>query len=261
MQVRKTYTKLDSKYLKKEIEVGLVIPKAIDKVVVLLHGYDGSFNELARNLPLEEYSSERNMLIVTPNMDNRYYIDRSDFNVSRFVAEELVGYIIEQYSLDRDIKKYIAGISMGGYGSMLIGAKYIEVFAGIISISGAFIANDVYNGNEEVVGNPYDEKLFNYFLETFSPFDTLRDCISRNPIAAVIHSSSLGRLPNIIVTCGKEDMLYKRNLEMLKLFDDNKINYDWREIESTRDTEVGKHSYKCFSEGLRYAFEKVDICR
>lgn len=103
------------------------------------------------NLPMTKYAQDNKALIITPDMDNGYYIDRESHCVSGFIARELPAFACKTYNVAPSVKKYIFGISMGGYGSMLVGVKEAGVFEKIITISGAFIAHDVAIGNEQLV--------------------------------------------------------------------------------------------------------------
>lgn len=251
MSVHKKVITIESQFLRQTVMIGVVVPNKIDKVMILLHGYGGSFAELDENLSLLEYSEDNRTLIATPNMDNGYYIDRDFYWVSDFIMKELLDVLFTTYNLQITTDLYIAGISMGGYGSLLIGSKYPAAFKKIISISGAFIAGDIAIGNPEIVGAPGNKEAFEYFNKMFAPFDTLEDSIERNAIAAITWCSENYDLPEIILTCGSKDLLYERNLAAIREFNSKGISYDWCPIDG------GIHDYSCFDEGVRYAFKMI----
>ena len=251
MSVHKKVIKIESQCLRQTVTIGVVVPDKIDKVMILLHGYGGSFAELDENLPLLEYAEDSRVLIATPNMDNGYYIDHDFYWVSDFIIKELLDTLFTTYNPQIATGLYIAGISMGGFGSLLIGSKYPNVFKKIISISGAFIAKDVAIGNPEVVGAPGNKETFEYFNKTFAPFDMLEDSIERNAVAAIVWCSENYNLPEIILTCGSKDPLYERNLTAIRKFDSKGIEYDWCPLDG------GVHDYSCFDEGLKYVFKMI----
>ena len=244
---QKHIIKIESEYLQCSATAGVVIPAQIEKFLILLHGYNGSFKHLDDNLPLTEYANAHNMMIVTPDMNNGYYLNRPNYRVNEFLMLELIPQIFASYGLNESLPMYMAGISMGGYGSMLIGSAFASRFQKIISVSGAFIAHDVAIGNPQVVGAPGDNGTVQYFMDIFAPFDTLEDDANRNPIAAVIARKE-AQMPKIIITCGTKDELYERNVAAIKQFGEHGVAYDWCPIDG------GVHDYKCFDEGLRYAF-------
>lgn len=251
MSEQKQIIHMKSKYIKGEVLVGVVIPKRTDKLLLLLHGYNGSFKHLDDNLPLIEYANDNNMIIVTPNMNNGYYLNKENYKVNEFIVSELLPLILCTYELGTDIPMYIAGISMGGYGSLLIGTAFPGKFRRIVSISGAFIAHDVAIGNPQVVGGPGDRETLKYFMETFAPFDTLENDKFRNPIAAIINCNT-EMVPEIILTCGTKDELYERNLNAIREFGKHGVLCDWLPVEG------GLHDYEAFDVGLRYAFKMLD---
>lgn len=249
MSVRKQILKIDSKYLNSMTTVGTIIPEKTENIMILLHGYNGSFKQLDDNLPLREYAADNKMLIAVPDMNNGYYMNKPDYQVKEFFLFEFLPKIQETYGTNEEIPKYIAGISMGGYGSLLIGSALSSQFKKIISISGALIAHDVVIGNPQIVGMPGDQETWKYFTDTFAPFETLERDPERNPVGAVLRKGA--EVPEIIMTCGTKDMLCSRNAAVLQRFDKYKVNYVWRPVEG------GLHNYTCFDEGLRYALKML----
>lgn len=250
MPVQKQLIQMRSECLNSEVLVGVIVPAKIEKFMLLLHGYNGSFKHLDDNLPLEQYANNYNMIIVTPNMNNGYYLNKDNYQVDGFVLQELIPLISERFFLRNEIPMYIAGISMGGYGSLLIGSAFPEKFRKIISISGAFIAHDVAIGNPQVVGALGDLASLRYFTDTFAPFDTLESDIYRNPVAAIVNSKAI--VPELIMTCGTKDELYERNLDVISVFCKHDITYDWFPVEG------GLHDYEAFDTGLKYALKMLD---
>ena len=249
--MRKHTIELKSEYMQHSVTVGIVTAEKIDKVLLLLHGYGGSFQILDKELPLGEYAEENNMLMILPDMGNGYYIDRPSYRVNDFMMKELLPTVFATYDLRNDMPTYIAGISMGGYGSLLIGATYPKAFKQMIAISPAFIAHDVAIGNPQVVGTAKSPEVMKYYAEIFAPFDTLEEDPLRNPISAVIRSHENGTVPEIIMTCGTKDELYKRNTDAMDVFRGHGVKVDWLSVEE------GLHDKECFDKGLRYAFKRL----
>ena len=88
MSEHKHIIKMKPEYLHCETTVGVVIPTQIEKFLVLLHGHNGSFRHLDENLPLAEYANDNNMIMVTPSMNNGYYINKPDYRVNEFLLFE-----------------------------------------------------------------------------------------------------------------------------------------------------------------------------
>ena len=85
---------MQSEYLNGEVSVGVIVPAKIEKFLLLLHGYNGSFKHLDDNLPLTEYANGNKMIIVTPNMNNGYYINKDGYCVKEFILFELIPLVL-----------------------------------------------------------------------------------------------------------------------------------------------------------------------
>ena len=70
MSEQKQIIKIQSEYLNGEVSVGVIVPAKIEKFLLLLHGYNGSFQHLEDNLPLTEYANGNNMIIAARNCKN-----------------------------------------------------------------------------------------------------------------------------------------------------------------------------------------------
>lgn len=230
----------------------------IHKLMILLHGKmdpeisEKSFYELPEDLSLEELCDKFHIMAVIPLMRNRYYISTGDYDCGKYVAYELPDFIKRRYGLPDSIEMILAGISMGGYGAALIAAQ-TGVFLKIISISGAYIANDVEIGNPEVWGSltPDRAGLKNSFLYYFLPLSDLRESVERNVSAAIRMFKERGDTPRFAVTCGTEDWLYGRNLDFLKAMKDLNIEYIFDRIDG------GGHDSESFRTGLWKAVEHL----
>ena len=255
MDVIEKIVRINSENLSKAITIGCLVPKQIDRSLILLHGYDGTYGAMKNNLSLETYAAEHNLLIVIPNTDNGYYIDRENYLISTFIARELLQFLRNEFQMKESNDILLGGSSMGGYGALLIGAKYPNVFRKILCISAAFIQNDVTIGNPEVVGAHQNREVVKYFEKTFGPFLTLENSARRNPFAAITKIKDEDSKPQIIITCGTEDMLYIRNEKAVQCIRENGLECDFYPIEN------GLHDYECFKKGLNYAMNKVEMKR
>lgn len=159
--------------------------------MLLLHGkteQEGdscSINNMISGLDLEKLAGKHQLLIVVPYiLKDCYYISTKKFNCEEFISKELICYIEQKYPSLKNKEKILAGISMGGYGSVLIGAN-TNVFDKIVSISGSFISRDIIIGNHEVWGNrkPNTESARGTFLSYFLPLSDFEVSVNNIEIA------------------------------------------------------------------------------
>lgn len=255
-------TIIDSTALRTHVTVKTVLPEEClpQKIFVLLHGNiypEGEFSiieNLPEELALEELCEKHHLVVVIPYMKSCYYISTELYNCDQFVARELPEWICRKYSLLSDSEKILGGISMGGYGAALIGA-HTGVFRKIVSISGAYIANDVVIGNPEVWGDriPTRESTKGSYLYYFLPLDQVYESTEKNAVAALALFLEKNMNPVFAVTCGTKDWLYPRNLTFVKKLEELGITYDFLPIDD------GGHDSSCFRKGLWKAMEKIEL--
>lgn len=198
--------------LKRNIYIRYLIPEGSNlKCLVLLHGYNGDHHQWYNKSIISQLAEQYSLVVVTPHCGNGYYVDTQE-DIPNFVGNELVSYIRKVLPISpKPDDTYIAGVSMGGFGALLIGAKFGNVFGKIASLSGAFIIPDVVIGNQGVLGNA-DPR---YFKEIFGDFETLEGS-DKDPLAVAIKAYENKRLPSLCLLCGTEDALYQGNLKVVK---------------------------------------------
>src|ERR1041385_6730043 len=110
-------------------------------VVYLLHGLGGSAADWVSNRShLADYAAQYPFIIVVPEGKDGWYTD------GIAPAEKFESYFVEELIPDVDRRfrtlparegRAVAGLSMGGYGSMKFALKHPELFAFAASMSGA----------------------------------------------------------------------------------------------------------------------------
>ena len=122
----------------------VVIPQNYDTarrypVLYLLHGWGGGHLDWSRKTQLKEYCQNREILVVMPDAGNSWYVNSSTNPQSRYeeyIAGELPALIAKRYAADTS-RQAIAGLSMGGYGAVMLALKYPQKYAVAASFSGA----------------------------------------------------------------------------------------------------------------------------
>jgi S-formylglutathione hydrolase FrmB len=122
-------------------DIRIVMPDVIDentKVVLLLHGYCGDHNDWGNLGGAIKLAEEYKMVFVMPSAENSYYqnIHNGD-QFFDYISNEVVEITTRTFNLPDNW--YVAGLSMGGYGALLIGLKnpkfkYIGAFSAPIDM-------------------------------------------------------------------------------------------------------------------------------
>lgn len=169
------------------------------RTVYFLPGYSANAQSMVSQLIMAEECAMKGFAAVIPDGENSFYVDQPDIQAyyERFVAEELVEVTRKLFPLShRREDTYIGGISMGGFGSLMLGCRHMDTFSRIIAMSPAI---DMY----PLVGMGFTREQMdryfkdeNYFRENYHPLYLLKKAKEEGK-----------QLPDIYVCCGTEDPL------------------------------------------------------
>jgi S-formylglutathione hydrolase FrmB len=113
-------------------------------VVYLLHGYSGNYaNWVNKVSDIKKEADLYKIMIVCPDgAYSSWYLDSpvdSSAQYETFISAELPAYIDKHYhTINNKHARAIAGLSMGGYGSLMIAFHHPRFFGACGSMSGAF---------------------------------------------------------------------------------------------------------------------------
>ena len=109
------------------------------KVLTLLHGAWDDGTSYLRRTNIEKVAEDNGFAVVLPSIGTNFYTDcvYGD-RWYTFVTEELRQILCHIFPLsEKKEDNVLCGLSMGGYGTMMIGLKHPERFAKLASMSGA----------------------------------------------------------------------------------------------------------------------------
>lgn len=230
-----------------KVEYVAILPETCSKILYWLHGYHERSKDILLKSNLEEFSEKYRVAIILPDVPDTYYLNQpwNTCYTEDFFIKELIPFVTEKYHFSSNKEDtFIAGASMGGFGSLLLGSHHYEVFSKIVSISGAFIIDDILLGNPEVVGSSNN---FSHFQNLFGDIPSLIDSYERNPEVSVLLAIENQKLPPIFMTCGTEDMLLKRNEKLARNLSNAGADVLWK-------TSSGGHDWKYFNSVLENMF-------
>ena len=147
---------MNSTVLGKEINYSIYLPKSYDNektfpVLYLLNGADSNNNDWMRQGLVNPYASTyaagggKEMIIVCPNGcpdgQNAFYCDNysgNGINYMTYFFDEFIPFIESTYKVKAEKgSRAIAGLSMGGYGSLYYGFLHQEMFCYVYACSPA----------------------------------------------------------------------------------------------------------------------------
>lgn len=217
---------LSSSILKRSVGYAVYLPPDYETsqraypVVYLLHGYTDDntgwvqFGEVNRYADAAiEQGKIPPMIIVMPDADSSWYINSYDGKekFEDFFVKEFIPGIEKKYRI-KSAKQYrgIAGLSMGGYGTLIYALKYPDMFAAAAPLSAAVF------GDDEVVAMPdaqWDRTFGQLFGKHLKGKDRLNKAWYDNSILKIIETKPAAELNKVRywIDCGDDDFLAKGN--------------------------------------------------
>lgn len=192
-------------------------PKEKYPVLYLLHGMGNNHATWTGYTNVEMYAEERNIAVVNISGENKAYIRTEDDDFFKFISEELPDFVCGMFPVsDRPEDTYIAGLSMGGYGTLVHGLSFPERFAAF----GTFSA-----GTKRVRMRDLTEKAIHGSVgQPAEPGEFDPETLARQAAAQG------KKFPKIYMACGQEDFIYESNLQMRDLLRSLGADVTWEEL-------------------------------
>jgi putative tributyrin esterase len=139
--------RVDSFYmpsLGRTMKISILLPATYDQknhypVLYLLHGHSGGHDDWLMRTKLKEYTQSVPLIVVMPDAENSWYVNSVEEPNDRFedyLVKDLPHYIQKLYSVDTT-RQAIAGLSMGGYGALMLALRHPSLYKFSGSLSGA----------------------------------------------------------------------------------------------------------------------------
>ena len=234
---------VDSKILGKSVEYSIYLPHDYDHsqrkypVLYLLHGYTDDetgwtqFGEVkAIADQLIEDVEVTDMIIAMPDAGLDWYVNSYDDKVryEDFFIEEFIPFIESNYRC-RGTKEYraVAGLSMGGHGTLLYASKHPEMFAAAAPLSAAVWGTDEIKSHKQ---EDWDRYFGFIFGEGLSGDDRITDHVKDNFPLFIIGSQDSLKLSAVkwYIDCGDDDFLINGNMELHRLMRARAIPHEFR---------------------------------
>ena len=239
---------IKSNILQKEVHYTIYLPEGYEKnerkypVTYLLHGHGdtddgwvqyGEINRLADDAIKK--GTIPPMIIVTPDGFKSFYMNASDgsMNYEDFFIQELIPYIEKTYKVKSEKRfRGIAGLSMGGYGSLLYALKYPQLFVAAAPLSAAIWTNDDYENMPESMFGSYFAGVIGKNLKGK---DRLTPTWYANSIFSIIDKKTKEELSGVKywIDCGDDDFLTNGNAQLHISLTNKKVPHEFRMKDGT----------------------------
>lgn len=205
-------------------------------LIYCLHGLTGNCNDWLYSGGAKDIFKDYKFIAVFPSADNSFYSNiKYGQKYFDYIAYEVPNYIEKFFPADTT-KRYIAGLSMGGYGALKIAFRNPERFVAAAAFSGVLDIEDACNrlNNDEVLAALI--ACFGKELKVLDE-DNLFKLAKRKDI----------KMP-IYISCGTEDFLYHENVNFVKSNPQLNIRFI---------TEPGEHEWRLWHKNLAKFMEEI----
>lgn len=226
--------------LGKQTNVHVLLPDCLQKgkklpVLYLLHGLSDNETGWMGLTSIGRYARAHDMIIVMPNGDRSFYCDIPNFgNYFSYITKELPEYIEAMLpAADNRENRFIAGLSMGGYGALKAAMTYPDRYAAAAAFSPVADVRDFGKNFPDI------QK---------SVLDLLPDIDSQDLFMLSEKCSKRSEKPRIYHWCGFDDFMYERNLAFSKHMKALDFDYTYSET-------AGDHNWSCWDGQAEKAIE------
>jgi enterochelin esterase-like enzyme len=254
-----------SKVLGKDVKFSIYLPAGYETstqhypVLYLLHGYsddETGWTQFGQVQPIADKSIASGeappTIIVMPDGGVSFYINSYDNKVryEEFFINEFLPHIERTYRT-RAKKEFraIAGLSMGGYGALVMSLKHPELFGSAAPLSAAVWTD------EEILKVPedrWDNFMGIYLQKGLKGKDRLSKHYLENSPLKIVETAPLDKLKSVrfYIDCGDDDFLIKGNMALHAAMIDKGVPHEFR----VRD---GGHSWSYWRSALPDVFKFV----
>lgn len=228
-------------------------------VVYLLHGYTDDNTGWLQFGEVNRYADKAiaegtipPMIIAMPDGGTSWYLNSYDGKekYEDFFVKEFIPHIESKYNAKKE-KRYrgIAGLSMGGYGTMLYAVKHPELFAACAPLSAA-----IYD--DETLATTPDQRYEAVFGQLFGRNLKGKDRLTKtwydNSVLKLVETKPADDLKKVRywIDCGDDDFLTKGNSLLHILLTDKKVPHEYR----VRD---GGHTWTYWRTGITDALKFI----
>jgi S-formylglutathione hydrolase FrmB len=175
------------------------------QTLYLLHGSYGDCMDWTLLANVGRYAQEHCVAVVMPSGENSSYVDMLHGEAYlTYISEELPEFLSKIFPLSKKREDtFIAGLSMGGFGTFRAAFEHPERYAAAASLSGALDKTRIQNSQEA-----HSKKMpLNYRKAVFG--ENLEACGGKDDLRVVLKKrlDENASLPKLYHTIGTEDFL------------------------------------------------------
>ena len=185
-------------------------------VLYLLHGHGQDHTSWARLTRVEFYLQNSDVIVVMPNGNRASYVDGvNTHRYGTYLTEELPRALKNWFNISTEREKtFIAGMSMGGYGTLRAALAHPEKYGAACAMSAGIRMGslDLSGKADKGLTIPTVPEINRNFRNTFGPAESYEGSeFDLLHLARRVNDSN-GPKPRILQLCGTEDPLHDDNV-------------------------------------------------
>jgi S-formylglutathione hydrolase FrmB len=264
-----------SEILKRDMTCSIYLPPSYETssraypMLYLLHGMGDDHTAWVNRGEVSRIATESiqkgespEMLIIMPDgLVDAFYLNNFDKSIlwEDFFYKEFIPAIEKKYRvISKRTYRAIAGLSMGGYGSLYYALKHKEYFSSCYAMSGAFLEVTPVAKGEKPVGmfenvnvklwGPRNETGIHQNFKAHSLTEIVKNMPEYTPPTSWVEMDK--DLPRIMLDCGDDDFLVKNNTNLFHQMRDKKIPVEFRVHDGSHNWTYWRRS---LTDALQYA--------
>ena len=242
---------LHSSALGRDIPYRVLLPATIATnrklpVVYLLHGGGGGYRDWSNYSDVGQFSGP-GLILVMPEGESSYYVNAVDRPADRFedyITKDLIVDVEAKFPVATGREnRAIVGISMGGFGAVVLSLKHPELFAFAGALSPAL----------DVPSRPFSIKRVGQYRQhraIFGPWGSpTRHANDPYTLARSIDPSAV---PYLFLSCGDREGLLPTNKRFVSILEKRGFRYEFH-------VDAGGHDWNQWNRRLPELFQSLAI--
>jgi putative tributyrin esterase len=220
--------------LNREMPYRVVLPAKIAPgeklpVLYLLHGAGGGFHDWSNETDVARFAAQH-LILIMPEGDDSYYVNAAGQPQDRYedyIVHDLIADVEGRFPVAPDrAHRTIAGVSMGGFGAVLLALKHPDLFLFAGGLSSAL----------DAPSRPFSMKRigqWRHYRSIFGPSGSEHH-LANDPFV-VARSADPAQASSFFLTCGEQEGLLPANKKFAALLEQRHFRYEFHSVAGGHD--------------------------